>query len=88
MSSETTQSGTCRAAGKDVAAVCHWIISPIGWGYRECGAMATQFDPETGTTLCDSHADEYAEAFGWESLRSIRYDAQQKDAEAAPEVKP
>ena len=60
---------------------CRWIVSALGDPFRECGAKATQHDPTTGDTLCDDHSEDYAEVFGWESLRDI-------DPESTPEVKP
>lgn len=52
-------------------AKCRWIISALGDPFRECGAAATQHDPDTGDMLCSDHAEDYAEIFGWESLRDL-----------------
>lgn len=30
-----------------------------------------QYDPKTGGGLCDDHAGDYADVFGWESLRIL-----------------
>ena len=58
-------------AGAAGSARCRWIISLLGDPFCECGARATQHDHSTGDTLCDAHAEDYAEVFGLESLRAI-----------------
>ena len=60
-----------QSGGAAGSAGCAWIISPPGWPYCECGLKPTHRDPQTGETLCSHHAEDYAEAFGWESLRTI-----------------
>lgn len=72
MSTENTQIGPGPdLAGAACSARCRWIISALGDPFRECGARATQIAPDNGDTLCDDHAEDYAEVFGWESLRDM-----------------
>ena len=49
---------------------CGWLVA---WGPKTgtCGKVATQYDPDTGGGLCADHAEDYADVFGWESLRSL-----------------
>lgn len=56
---------------------CEWRI-----GFRKsvpvfCPSKARQYDPETGTVLCDDHAEDYVGTWGPNSLRLLPDDGEE-----------
>lgn len=68
------------AASDGSARHCGWLIAS-GPKMGTCGKPATQYDPDTGGGLCDDHAEDYADVFGWESLRSLEESPTAKEDE-------